>query len=66
MLLPSTLFYLRQKEKLLVLVVSPPRLSFPNLCQGHHRQGSRQALPPRVLHVRRLRAQPEAEGVFLH
>lgn len=39
--LPSlTLFYLRQQEKLFILVVSPPHLSFPNLSQGHYRQGS--------------------------
>lgn len=35
-----TLFHLRQQEKLFMLAVSPPHLSFPNLSQGHHRQGS--------------------------
>lgn len=60
-----TLFYLRQQEKLLLLflhlsgalTISP---------QGHDRQSSGQALPPRVLHVRRLWPQPEAARVFLH
>uniref|UniRef100_A0A3Q2L4V3 PDZ and LIM domain 4 n=1 Tax=Equus caballus TaxID=9796 RepID=A0A3Q2L4V3_HORSE len=33
--------------------------------RGHHRQGAGQALPPRVLHVQRLRPQPEAARLLL-
>lgn len=34
--------------------------------QRHHREGQGQALPPRLLHVRRLRRQPQAERLLLH
>lgn len=34
--------------------------------QWHHRQGPGQALPPRVLRVRRLQHQPQAQGLLLH